>query len=147
MTDTRVRCAILSFGFGMSLIAAGGCSSVSEDGKSWAATALEGDVLENLTELEQVTAQPETEEGSNLGTAKQALIGTHKFCSVIAAPNFRDTIVVDNGWTGENCRQYCNQVGASTRQLGCFFDSTFSIGASIPCSLTTTSRPPSNCGW
>ena len=75
------------------------------------------------------------------GEATQALTGTHRVCSAIAPGNWRDSIIVDSGWSNLTCAGWAGSVGASTHQLGCLFDTGFSWGAGAG------GLPSPNCGW
>jgi hypothetical protein len=79
-----------------------GCSSVSPDGKQWVET-------------------PQDE----LGEAKQALTGTNKMCSAVVPNQFRDTIIVPQGWTVGTCSQWAGSIGATNFNLGCQTDTGF----------------------
>ena len=64
-----------------------------------------------------------------------------KICSVFVSGMFRDTISVPMGWNDSVCRRFMKSVGANGYQLGCVFDSNFSLGG------TDGELPSKNCGW
>lgn len=104
----------------VSFAAFSACSSVSPDGQEWVATPTEGE---------------------EIGQVQQALAGTHKVCSAVVSGNFRDSIVVNNGWSSTTCLGWVQSVGGTTWQLGCLFDNGFTWGAA------NGGRPSPNCGW
>jgi hypothetical protein len=56
------------------------------------------------------------------------ITGTHKICSVVTPGNWRDTLVVPQGWTSSDCNSYRSSVSASAYQLGCITNSTYYWG-------------------
>jgi hypothetical protein len=68
------------------------------------------------------------------GEAVQALSGTHKVCSGYTPGQFRDSIVVSNGWSPTTCAGWAQSIGASTWQLGCLTENGFLWGSA-------------SCGW
>jgi hypothetical protein len=112
-----------------------GCSSASEDG-TW------------LTPVDESSEIPESvgaaDEEVELGVAKQpVLTGTHKVCSVFSSANWRDTILVPNGWAQSTCTSsWKNAVGAGDARVGCMVNNTVSLATCLIC------LPPVNsCGW
>jgi hypothetical protein len=96
------------------------CSSVSPDGKEWV---------------------PTPSENEGVGQVEQALTGTNKVCSAVVSGVFRDSIVVDNGWSATTCHGWAVSVGGTSWQLGCLFTNGFAWGAA------NGGRPSPNCGW
>jgi hypothetical protein len=82
-------------------------------------------------------------DGVLLGTARLALTGAHKLCTVFISGNWRDTILVSNGWTRERClTDWRQHVGASQARLGCITNGSFSFA-----STSGTPPPDNSCGW
>jgi len=79
--------------------------------------------------------------GEQTGETTQALTGSHKMCSAVAAPNYRDTIIVGNGWHPLTCSGWAQTVGAPDWQLGCVTDNGYEWGYNH-------NVPSGNsCGW
>jgi hypothetical protein len=123
----------------LSLVCILGCSSVSDDGRSWVATPAEPG-----TESDDPEA---FEEQQAIGVLKQPIVGNHQVCSVLVPSNWRDSIVVPDNWTIANCRNLCLAFEATRLQLGCLSNSTVTFGSVTNCS-NQLSLPPGNvCGW
>ena len=90
---------------------------------------------------DELQADGDTNEVGSLPEWQPELTGVHKICSVNNG-TFRDTMIVPNGWTASRCNEWRSAVGASVVQIGCVWDSGFSLGADGGW------LPPNNvCGW
>lgn len=75
-------------------------------------------------------------------TTSQPLTNSpHKMCSAITGGNWRDTIIVDNGWSLTTCQGWAASVSATSWQVGCLNTNGFSWGNG------GYSVPSPNCGW
>ncbi len=66
---------------------------------------------------------------------------TMKICSVFISGNWRDTVTVPSGWRTGTCLNYKNTVRATSYQVGCVFNNSYSFGA------VGGGTPSPNCGW
>jgi hypothetical protein len=126
------QATILSLVTGVLVFPLLSCSSVSADGKEWVG---EGDPEETAS-------------------TTQALEGAHRLCSVVQPGNYRDTLVVPNGWFRNTCRLYAVQTSTSNYQLGCMgvpsvgTDNGVIWGPLVASSNTNPSPPsPNICNW
>ena len=72
--------------------------------------------------------------------------GGHKICSIVVPFSWRDTIVVPDSWSANDCDDFRASMGASHAQLGCLTAGSYTLG------LTSTGVPPAApgtnpCGW
>ena len=122
----RVKSAVCVLVFCGIAVSAGACSAISEDGQ-WQDSGVADEAVSQQT---------------------QALTGAHKLCSVYAPSNWRDTIVVDNGWTKSTCANFGASVGATMMNVGCLSDTGSVFGSAIAVSHPNNAGTPSpNCGW
>jgi hypothetical protein len=121
MTGIHHRKFVAMCGFALaSALVTSACTSMSPDGNEPAETASPGE---------------------HTGQTTQALTGLHKVCSAITPDNWRDSIEVDDGWSGTTCHGWAASISASQWQLGCLSTSGFSWG------YVNGGIPSSNCGW
>jgi hypothetical protein len=139
------------------LVLLAGCASGSGDGQESTAPVREGSedqarAAEHGSEKtgpvegtsENEATDPKELALIEIGAARFALTGTHKLCSIYVPGNWRDTVVVPNGWSRTRCAtDWRAHNGATTAVLGCLTNGTFSFAA-----LSGTAAPPDNsCGW
>lgn len=144
MNDHRLLTAISTL-FGLLLTGAtlGGCDQ-ADSGE------FDGEALEIEESQDSEGMVPTDEEELDMPDGADELVnetpvaelsGTHQICSVIGS-GWRDTMVVPNSWTSSDCNSFRSATGATTFQLGCLTNSSYSFGAAGGW------LPPGNvCGW
>lgn len=79
-----------------------------------------------------MSSSPDDTESADMdvqtGETIQALTGTNKVCSAVVQGNFRDSIVVSQGWSATTCAGWAWSVGATEWQLGCLWENGFNWG-------------------
>jgi hypothetical protein len=81
---------------------------------------------------------------------------TTKICAPFVPNQWRTVTPVPNSWTLDDCRNMGQAVGASTLQVGCFFDTVppgqtqkyvFGGSSGIANPPSNANQPSPNCGW
>ena len=74
-------------------------------------------------------------------TANNLGFHAQKACSVVSPSHFRDTVLVPNSWSADDCDEFTQSGGETAYNLICIFETSFSIGDG------NGGAPSPNCGW
>lgn len=127
-------------------MALGGCDEASPsdlDLDTRRVAESDGDEIDDLESVDEnvevaFPGAPQWSEGFTNEDPGVAITGSNKVCSIIAPGNWRDTLVVPDGWTWHDCHSLRVTLGASQFQLGCVTNTGYSFS-----SANVTSWPAS----
>jgi hypothetical protein len=102
--------------------------------------AADTDSIEETSDARSDDELAEAGQDADLGSAAQALLGTHHVCNVTGGKVWRDALLIPSTqfWGPAACQAYCRLIGGTTVQLTCMTSGSMSSGG-----MTSTCSPGS----